>query len=215
MKRNLIYTGLALVSFALLMVTGCKKETTAVDNSAQYDAQLLISDADNAYNSSNVIEGSETTEFYAENEGLPEMYTITEEDMDSAGFKRSTEKRFFVCLKKLDLTDSQAKKIRLHVRAFEECKSADIKAHREAYAKLLTRIENLRKEYLAQLKNGKITKAQFEAKMKELRSDFETSLKVIKASYAKRLNACYEKFMRALKEILTERQWKAFVDCYR
>jgi molecular chaperone GrpE (heat shock protein) len=101
------------------------------------------------------------------------------------------------------------------LRAFEECKSADIKAHREAYAKLLTRIENLRKEYAAQLKNGKITKAQFEAKMKELRSDFETSLKVIKASYAKRLNACYEKYMRALKEILTERQWKAFVDCYR
>jgi hypothetical protein len=215
MKRNLIYTGLALVSFALLMVTGCKKETTAVDTSAQYDAQLLISDADNAYNNTNVTEGTETTEFYAENEGLPEMYTITEEDMDSAGFKRTKEKRFFTCLKKLDLTDTQTKRIRMSVRAFEECKSADIRAHREAYAKLLTRIENLRKEYAAQLKNGKITKAQFEAKMKELRSDFETSLKVIKASYAKRLNACYEKFMRALKEVLTERQWKAFVDCYR
>ena len=215
MKRNLIYTGLALATFAMFLVTSCKKETVAVDTTAQYDAQAMISAADNAYNNTNVTEGSETTEFYAENEGLPEMYTLTEEDMDSAGFKRSVEKRFFTCLKKLELTDTQAARIRKWLRAYEECKSADIKSHREAYAKLLTRIENLRKEYLAQLKNGKITKAQFEAKMKDLKSDFETSLKVIKATYAKTLNACYEKFMRALKEVLTERQWKAFVDCYR
>jgi len=215
MKKNLIFTGLALLSFALVMVTGCKKESTPFDTTAQYDAQLMINAANDAYNNTNVTEGSETTEFSAENEGLPEVYTITEEDMDNAGFKRTGEKRFFTCLKKLDLSDTQAKRIRMSLRAFEECKSADIKAHREAYTKLHTRIENLRKEYLAQLKNGKITKAQFEAKMKNLRSDFETSLKAIKASYAKRLNACYEKFMRALKEILTERQWKAFVDCYR
>lgn len=215
MKRNLIYTGLALATFAMFMLGSCKKETIVEDTTAQYDAQIMISAADNAYNTTKVTEGSETTEFYAENEGLPEMYTLTEEDMDSAGFKRSVEKRFFTCLKKLELTDTQAARIRKSLRAYEECKSADIKSHREAYAKLLTRIENLRKEYLTQLKNGKITKAQFEVKMRELRSDFETSLKAIKATYAKRLNACYEKFMRALKEILTERQWKAFVDCYR
>jgi molecular chaperone GrpE (heat shock protein) len=76
-------------------------------------------------------------------------------------------------------------------------------------------VEGQRKEYLAQLANKKITKAEFEAKMKALRQEFESSLKYIKASFAKRLNACYDKYVRAMKEILTERQWKAFVDCYK
>ena len=215
MKRNLIYTGMAIIAIMAVTLTGCKKETATTDDSAKYDAQLVIDDADNAYNNSNINEGSETSEFSAENEGLPEAYTIVETDMDDAGYKRANVKRLFVCLKKLDLTDSQIAKIRRYVRAYEACKAYDIQRHREAYAKLVIRVESLRKEYLAQLNNGKITKAQFAAKMKELRADFEQSLKAIKVSFAKNLKACYEKFMRSLKDILTDRQWRAFVDCYR
>jgi hypothetical protein len=211
-----IYTGLALSAIMIFAGTGCKKEAaTVVDNSAQYTSEALINDADVDYNNVVFTEGTENTEYSAENEGLPEVYTLVETDMDDAGFKRGIEKRFFTCLKKLNLTDSQAMRLRKALRAFEECKAADIKAHREAYAKLVKRVEGQRKEYLAQLANKKITKAEFEAKMKALRQDFESSLKYIKASFAKRLNACYDKYVRAMKEILTERQWKAFVDCYR
>lgn len=215
MKRNLIYTGLAFLAILLTTVTGCKKETQTIDDSARYDAQVMIDDADNDYNEVVITEGSETSEFSAENEGLPEVYTLTEVDMDDAGYKRGLEKRFFTCLKKLDLTDTQVARLRKALGAFEACKANDIKAHREAYAKLVIRIEAQRKEYLAQLKNGKITKAQFEVKMKELRADFEKSLKYIKVSFAKNLKACYEKFARAMKEILTDKQWRAFVNCYR
>jgi hypothetical protein len=206
---------MAILAIVVSTLTGCKKETTTVDDSAKYDAQLIIDDADNAYNNSTINEGSETTEFSADNEGLPEAYTIVETDMDDAGYKRANVKRIFVCLLKLDLNDSQIAKIRRHVRAYEACKAYDIQKHREAYAKLVIRVEALRKEYLAQLNNGKITKAQFAAKMKDLRADFEQSLKEIRISFAKNLKACYDKFMRSLKEILTDRQWKAFVDCYR
>lgn len=211
-----IYTGLALSAIMIFAATGCKKEAaTVVDDSAQYTSEALINDADVNYNSVQFTEGTETTAYSAENEGLPEVYTLVETDMDDAGYKRGVEKRYFTCLKKLDLNDSQAHMLRRSLRAFEECKAADIKAHREAYAKLLARVEGARKEYIAQLANKKITRAEFEAKMKALRQDFESSLKYIKQSFAKRLNACYDKFVRAMKEILTERQWKAFVSCYR
>ena len=211
-----IYTGLALSAIMIFAATGCKKEAaTLVDNSAQYTAEALINDADVNYNNAVFTEGTATSEYSADNDGMPEVYTLVETDMDDAGFKRGLEKRFFTCLKKLDLTDSQAHMLRRSLRAYEECKAADIKAHREAYAKLLARVEGQRKEYAAQLANNKITKAEFEAKMKALRQDFESSLKYIKTSFAKRLNACYDKFVRAMKEILTERQWKAFVDCYK
>ena len=211
-----IYAGLVLSAIIIFAGTACKKEAVAVvDNSAQYTAEALISDADVNYNNVSFTEGTETTEYSSENEGMPEVYTLVETDMDDAGFKRGLEKRFFTCLKKLDLTDSQAIRIRKSLRAYEECKAADMKAHREAYAKLLARTEAQRKEYAAQLANKKITKAEYEAKMKALKQEFESGLKYIKSTFAKRLNACYEKFIRAMKEILTERQWKAFVDCYK
>lgn len=214
--KKLFFKTLAIAALFALTITGCNKEDkTVTEDNSMYEAQVLIDDVDNAYNQDNITEGDESTEFSASNEGLPEAYTIIETDMDDAGYKRANVKRLFVCLKKLDLSDTQVARIRKIVRAFELCKAYDIKMHREAYAKLVQRIEVQRKEYLAQLNNGKITKAQFIAKMKDLRADFEKSLRAIKASYAKNLKMCYDKFVRGLKEILTDRQWKAFVDCYR
>ncbi len=215
MKLKLIHTGLALAVIAVLTVTSCKKETQQINDEAKYDAQLIIDDADKSYNEVVINEGGENDEFSSENEGLPEAYILVETDMDDAGFKRGVDRRYFACLKKLNLTDTQAAQIRKALRAYEACKAADIKRHREAYAKLILRIEAARKDLLAQLRAGKITKAEFEQGIKELRADFVKSLRIIKESFAKTLKACYDKFLRATKEILTDRQWKAFVDCYR
>lgn len=215
MKRKLIHTGLALTLIAFFTVTGCKKEAQVVDDSAQYAEELMIDDADKSYNEVAITEGGEESEFSAENEGLPEAYVLVETDMDDAGFKRGIERRFFTCLKKLNLLDTQVAMLRKAVRAYEECKANDMRMHREAYAKLILRIEGARKELVTKLRLGKITKAQFEQGIKELRADFMESLRKIKMSYAKTLKACYEKFLRASRAAMTERQWKAFVDCYR
>lgn len=209
--------GLSILALGIIALVGCKKQTETVssNNDQYYEVAAITNDVDVAYNSAEISGGTETEQFAAVNDGLPEPYTLEEVDMDNAGYKRGIEKRFFTCLKKLSLSDEQVAKLRLKLRAYEECKAADIKKHREAVAALNERTENSRKELLAQLKNGKITKAQFEAKMKELRTKYENSLKEIKASYAKTLRACYERFIGAVKEILTEKQWRAFIDCYR
>jgi hypothetical protein len=219
MKLKFIHTGIALALSTILMVSSCKKETQtatpATEDNTKYEASLLIDDADKSYMETNITGGTEDAAFTAENEGLAESYTFVETDMDDAGFKRGDAKRFFVCLKKLDLTDSQVVLLRRALKAYETCKAEDIRKHREAYEKLSDTIEHSRKELSTRLKLGKITKAQFEQQMKELRTHFEIALRRIKLSYAKTLRACYERYMRANKEILTERQWKAFVDCYR
>ncbi|MDI1234632.1 MAG: hypothetical protein PSX81_10145 [bacterium] len=221
MKIKSMKTALALSAILLFAAVGCKKQAETVapattDNSALFEAQsvAIVDNADETYNDAIALGGNETDAFYADNDGLPEAYVMVETDMDDAGFKRA-DNRYFACIKKLNLSDTQAMKLRRALRAYEACKAADIKAHREAYVKLSTRIENSRKELVAQLRNGKITKAQFEEGMAKLRKDFEISLRYIKVSFAKNLKACYYKFMSATKEILTERQWKAFVDCYR
>ncbi len=218
MNKKLMNSALALCAILTLTIIGCKKSENIVTPAATeptIEAQVLIDDADVAYNDVEITGGSETEQFSTPNEGLIEEYTFVETDMDDAGFKRGVDKKFFACLKKLDHLDSQVSKLRHALKAYENCKIHDVLKHREAYKALHERTENLRKEYLAQLKNGKITKAQFEAKMKELRTKYENSLKEIKQTHAKNFNACYHKFMRAIKEILTEKQWKAFVHCYR
>lgn len=218
MKRKLIHLGLALSLVTMLIVAGCKKESatpSSADNSAQYDATLLVNDADNSYTEVSVTGGDENTEFSSENEGLPEAYLLVETDMDDAGYKRGNLRRFFMCLKKLTLTDTQVAMIRKDLREYEACKASDIKLHREAYAKLVLRVNRSRQELVDDFKGGKITRAQFDQGMKDLRADFVKSLHDIKASYAKTLKACHEKFIRGIKDILTTAQWRDFVNCYR
>ncbi|HEY1046932.1 MAG TPA: hypothetical protein VGF79_10875 [Bacteroidia bacterium] len=215
MNKNLIYTSITMAVILIATATGCKKETVVADDSAQYQPELIINDADNSYNTDTYTGGDETTEFTVENEGLPESYTIVETDMDDAGYKRANVKRFFACMLKLDLSDTQIAMIRKSVKAFEACKFADIRDHRDSLSMLIKRSEGARKELISKLRNQTITKAQFEKSMQELREKFTLGLKKIKLSHAKQLKSCYDKFLRGMKEILTERQWKAFVNCYR
>ncbi len=205
-----------IAAFILFVISSCKKEAEVVSSIDNYPAEILMNQANEQYIALNYTEGNDSTPYYASNDGMPELYTLTEADMDSAGYKRAfEEKRFFKCLKKQTLTDSQEHMLRRALRAYELCKRLDMLAHKEAYAKLLLKTENTRKEYIAQLKNGVITKAQFEVKMRDLKASFETGLKLIKETYAKRLAACCEIFVRKTKEILTKDQWRAFVDCYK
>ncbi|MES2616749.1 MAG: hypothetical protein V4613_02660 [Bacteroidota bacterium] len=217
MTSRVLKIGFVLTFVAMLALVSCNKSEVspiAQNDDANYDAQLIIDDADVAYNDATYAGGTEDQSFSAVYEGLPEAYTLEEMDMDNAGYKR-TDKRFFACLKKLNLTDTQILHVRMALKGYEACKAMDIKRHREAFAKLVIRVEAARKDYIMQLKGGKITRAQFDDLMQALRKDFHDSLKHIKASYAKTLKACYDKYMRAIKATLTDRQWKAFVDCYR
>lgn len=217
MTRNNIFRIAGFALILLFTATGCKKEKVqqAIEDNTRYEVEAMMNDADESYNKAEFTEGDETTEFQAENEGLHEAYTLIETDMDDAGFKRGLEKRFLSCLRKLNLSDTQVAQMRKAFRAYEECKANDVRLHREAYKKLHIRIEAKRKELIALLRDGKISRQQFEEKMKMLRADFHDSLREIKKKHAAHLKLCYEKFLRHLKSIMTDRQWKAFVDCYR
>lgn len=215
----ILKSALVLTVAFLMSIVGCKKESVSNNNTdaliAEQEIVNVIDETSTKYEDATVVEGTESVEFMAENEGLPESYMLIEQDMDDAGFKRLEEKRFIRCIKNLNLTDSQVLRLRLALRNYENCKAEDIKKHREAYKSLRDRIENIRKEWVAKLRKGDITEAQFKEKMGKLRNEFSEGLKRIKESYAKTLRACYEKFVRAIKLTLTERQWKAFIECYR
>lgn len=209
-------TPVFILGIALLInFASCKKETATPTTPTTEDLISVLDQTDKNYQEVEVIDGNEEQEFSSQNEGLAESYLLVEQDMDNAGYKRTVERRFISCIKKLDLTDAQVASLRSTLRQFEGCKAADVKKHREAYELLRKRIENIRQEALAKLKRGDITKAQFEEKMQMLRKDFVESLRKIKMSYASNLRMCYEKFLRGIKATLTDRQWRAFMECYR
>ena len=210
-------TPVIILGIALLInLASCKKETaTPTAPTTTEDLISVLDQTDKNYQEVEVIDGNEEQEFSSQNEGLAESYLLEEVDMDNAGYKRNVERRFISCIKKLDLTDAQVASLRSNLRQFEGCKAADVRKHREAYELLRKRIENIRQEALAKLKRGDITKAQFEEKMQLLRKDFVESLRKIKMSYASNLRMCYEKFLRGIKATLTDRQWRAFMECYR
>lgn len=209
-------TPVFILGIALLInFASCKKETATPTTPTTEDLISVLDQTDKNYQEVEVIDGNEDQEFSSQNEGLAESYLLVEQDMDNAGYKRTVERRFISCIKKLDLTDAQVASLRSTLRQFEGCKAADVKKHREAYELLRKRIENIRQEALAKLKRGDITKAQFEEKMQMLRKDFVESLRKIKMSYASNLRMCYEKFLRGIKATLTDRQWRAFMECYR
>lgn len=209
-------TPVFILGIALLInFASCKKETATPTTPTTEDLISVLDQTDKNYQEVEVIDGNEDQEFSSQNEGLAESYILVEQDMDNAGYKRTVERRFISCIKKLDLTDAQVASLRSTLRQFEGCKAADVKKHREAYELLRKRIENIRQEALAKLKRGDITKAQFEEKMQMLRKDFVESLRKIKMSYASNLRMCYEKFLRGIKATLTDRQWRAFMECYR
>jgi len=218
MKKTILNSTIVLALTLMLSIWGCKKEaakTTETPVNTEQQLNTWVDDVSNEYSNAQVSGGTENDEFDAKNEGLPEDYLLIEMDMDDAGFKRFELRPLIKCLKGLEMSDNQVVLIRKALRAYEECKAADIKKHREDYQALKSRLENIRKEWAGKLRAGKITKAEFETKMQDLKKEFNSGLSNIEKKYSARLKDCHAKFMRAVKTALTERQWLAFVKCNR
>jgi len=65
--------------------------------------------------------------------------------------------------------------------------------------------------------DGTITKEEFREKVTELKAAFKKELREMhfKEKLDDTLKVCLRKFFKALHETLSERQWNAFVECYK
>ena len=220
MKNQILKTGILLFAAATLVFSSCKKEMVApiVENAqeATSNDMNLVTIADQAdadYLAIDINGGDENAAFEALNEGLTDEYLMDASSFDK--LEKAGKNQLIRCLKSVDLSSDQIAKIRKALAAYEDCKAASIKKHRAAYGELKDKVEAARKDLVKKYRNNEITKEEFHKGMKNLRERFNQALKNIKESYAKSLRACFERFLGHLKEILTERQWKAFVNCYK
>ena len=225
MKQNLKIAAF-VTAFIALAITGCQKELSSLNTTPATDIQALTAQTESENNAVEVLYNDASGEMTATNEGIAFDYLVTAEDFDatanSMGANSSSTSNlvnhsFMRCLKDLKLDTAQVRKIRMALRDYNDCKTSAIHRARAIHAKLVAKYKDLAAEQAKLLKDGKITKAEYQARIERLRHAFEKELRELqlKDKVNEALKDCHAKFLRHLNGILTDRQWKAFVDCYK
>ncbi len=223
--KNKMNLWLASVAFAAIIFTSsCSKEQTPVSATPASANELSIPEvdqlalqADEAFINTDIIGGSETEEFSLSNDGIPDQYMVSESTADEINTTKrdGNARRMRACLKELELSGEQIAKIRIIFRNYEDCNKYVIGRHRNAMQELTVKMNDKLKLLVKAFRDGRITKEEFEAKVKSLRAEFQTLKNALAEKSRSALKECYTRLLRGLNQVMTERQWKAFVNCYR
>ncbi len=213
---------IAATAFSAILLTACSKTeqqpapgTDSHIESSSSEITVLTDVADNEFMNMEVSDGNETEGFMVENDGLPDAYQVSESTADEVGKRDDRAKRFKACLVKLQLSQEQIAKMRRIFKAYEDCKGSIIARHALAVKELLAKFNARHEELLKALKSGRINKQQFEEKMKAMRIEFNRTTAAFAEKARAALKDCYMHMLRGMHGVLTDRQWKAFVNCYR
>lgn len=222
--KNKMKLMMALTIAITAFFSSCSKESPEITSNeapAQEmslpEVDAMVNQADDEFVNSEVQGGTEEEAFTIEYDGLPDAYQITESTADelNSGKRDGNARRFRACLGKLELDGDQIAKIRRIFKAYQDCKHDIIVRHASAMKALLIKYNDKRDALVKALRNGRITKEEFEKHMKALRIEFNKAKHELASKARVALKNCYIKMLRGLHSVLTERQWKAFVNCYR
>ena len=185
----------------------CKKtsETNDLPITGSNDITSLTDQAQADFLGTTITGGTETEEFALVNDGLPDTYCMDGSSMDESSAANPANdhgKNFRGALHKLNLTDDQKAQIKTALAAFTDCRKASVERYRMALKELMTRYESKRKELMTSMKDGSITKDEFMAKMKEMKSAMMTELRALKEKEGSVMKGCYKEFLETLKTIL-------------
>jgi hypothetical protein len=225
MKRNFKKAALAFGIMALAFI-GCRKEQLNLNSALNTDSETEIQAlAVQTETEDNVILYDEATnEMVAVNEGISADYLVNSDDLDengnlsgrhSSGRDDIRNHSFMRCLRDLKLDSAQMRQLRMALKDYNDCNTSAIHRARAIHAKLAAKYKDLAAEQAQLLKDGKITKAEFQQRIERIRKAFQKELRELqlKEKVNAALKDCHAKFLRQLNGILTERQWNAFVAC--
>lgn len=227
MKRNFKKAALAFGIMALAFI-GCRKEqlnlNPALNTNSETEIQALAVQTETEDNV--ILYDDVTNEMVAANEGISVDYLVNSDDLDenenlsgrhSSGRDDIRNHSFMRCLRDLKLDSAQMRQLRIALKDYNDCNASAVHRARAIHAKLATKYKDLAAEQAQLLKDGKITKAEFQQRIERIRKAFQKELRELqlKEKVNAALKDCHAKFLRQLNGILTERQWNAFVACYK
>ena len=226
MNTKMIQKMAVVLGVVCIAFTACKKDkmttVTTTDDETTLAAQAA-SDMDNVA----VYTPDGTSDIYIDDEGIASDFLIEASDIDvvvgPAGGpgdsmrNRVREHSLIHCLNGLHLTTEQKEKIRTALAANASCKETAVKRARAIYEELQKTYKGKAEVLVKKYKDGLITKAQLEASLKELRENFHRELRAkhLEEKLDDAMRGCLHDFLKAMRGILTEAQWKAFVACHK
>jgi hypothetical protein len=210
-----------------MMLASCQKEQS-FDQAVSEDDQinLLVDQSWNRMASEELFPENPSLGIDMLNEGIAADFLLDETYFEAAPPTNTTnhtiwysirDHSFIQCLRGLQLSEEQTEGIRQSLGGYGSCKEDAIKRARQIYRELRSEYQQEFLRLVDAYRNGTLTKSEFRQKVAELRSDFRKELQRLHLHERldEALKNCLHDCMRDLHGILTDRQWNAFVDCYR
>jgi hypothetical protein len=217
-----------LIGVLLFLIFACKKENNSDQNISDLDEiKALIDQAGSEWDNQEVYADDDSQTLYMLLDGIPADFLVDETFLDEhpqgISGKDSTEvrlilkKSFIRCLRGLALSDSQVHVVKRYLNKYDACTEHAVQRAKAIYQKLKDQYHIKYKRLWNAFQNGTITKEEFLKKVRELKIAFKKELNSLhlKEKLHEALKQCLHTFFSELKGVLTVRQWKAFIECYR
>ncbi|TRZ74981.1 MAG: hypothetical protein D4R97_03260 [Bacteroidetes bacterium] len=221
--KTISSTSFTVLWVTLILLSACKKEKSG--NQASYEDQIMImvNKAGSDMNNQEVLTDDSSQTIYMINDGIAADFLADESCMEENEQGNNTEIKFirdhsFIhCLKGLSLSVTQKAQIKQDLRVYKACTQHAIQRAKTIYHDLREKYQVKYQRLWNAYQNGTITREEFRKKVAELKAAFKKELREmhLKEKLDDALKVCLRKFFKTLHETLSERQWNAFVECYK
>lgn len=234
-KNAALVTGILAIG-----LSACRKEgidpIENFDNAGSIEIESLLTQSDLESHQIDVVfvENNDESYFEASDEGLPTDFLVEEDYLNetpsgTSGGNASTGSgsvnrrkhirgnSFIRCLIALNLDSSEYIKIRRVLSAYHSCKSSAVARAQAIHENLVSAYKDKVSNYRQLLKDGKITRKEYNEIIERLRAAFAKELKSLqlREKLQEAFRDCHKKMLVNLKSVLSDDDWKAFVSCYR
>jgi hypothetical protein len=203
----------------LIAYTACKKQNETASVSPDDEIIAMADKAISGMDAQEVYSDNADIGIYMKNDGISADFMVEETDLEGKDTLRQNirDHSFIACLRGLNLTETQVSEIKRDIKAFRECKENAVQRAKAIYRDLREKYKAKYDRIYAALQNGTISREKFKSLIAELRVEFRRELRSLhlKDKLDDAFRKCFRIFLKDLHSILTERQWNAFVECYK
>jgi hypothetical protein len=205
MKYTLILAGMAFLTFS------CQQENDVTPKQLEVEIDEVVEVIVNQFMSVEISGGSENEPFSSDAGSYENPNArISLDEAEEIG-----SKAMISCLMGLGLDQTQMQEIRRLFFGFENCQSNVMKEYRGEIRQLITKMEEVRKNLLDQVRNGELRPDEFRSKMEELRKRYQLVILELRAKHAEDLKPCIRGFVARLPIVLGRENWTAFRECIK
>jgi hypothetical protein len=209
------------ISIVLLLVvfTACTKQNETTRVPSEDEIIALTDKAITGMDTQEIYTDDTCQVFYMKNDGISFDFLVEETDLEGKDTLRQKirDHSFIACLRLLNLTETQVSEIKQDIKVYRECKGNAVQRAKAIYRELHEKYKAKYKRIYAALQDGSISKEKFKTLVAELKIEFRRELKSLqlKEKLHEAFKNCFRIFLKDLHSILTERQWNAFIECYK